>query len=207
MTSKLIPSSKHKILGFPISRFGTLGAPSGGAYGFPRGGGLVLGRIPGEDPSLGGKLAVTTLVGGVGDVACSEGLNRSVEVEVTSSNWSGVVEKLPDEVGDGVVAPPDVGGSDDPEEGGNRPVDELEGSNGFEVGSEGFLVPEEGVCGPEGVPVGSDGVPVSCGVLFGVLVLGVPDDDSDGVKFSEVNVGKLDGVDPVPKSIVDSVVV
>lgn len=158
LTSKLIPSSKHNILGFPINRFGTLGAPSGGAYGFPRGGGFVLGRIPGDDPSLSGKLAVTTLVGGVGDVANSDGLNRSVEIEVTSSNWSGVVEKSPEEVGDGVVSPPELGGKDDPDEGGNRSVDGVEGSNDAKVDSEGFLVLEDGVRGPDGIPVGSNGV-------------------------------------------------
>lgn len=48
----------------------------------------MLGKIPGDDPSFGGKLAVTTRVGegGVGDVAYSDGLNLSVNVEVTSSN-------------------------------------------------------------------------------------------------------------------------
>lgn len=76
---------------------GTLGAPSGGAYGFPRDGGIV-GRIPGGDPVTlaGGMLAVTTRVGGgvgyVSTVLNSDGRNRSVEVEVTSSKVSGVTD-------------------------------------------------------------------------------------------------------------------
>ena len=123
----------------------------------------MFGRIPGEEPSLGGKLAVTTcgVEGGVGDVANSDGMKRSVEVTV--SNWSGVVENVPeDDDGDAVVESEDLGvkrsveisGVVGPEVGGvesegvNLSVDKVgnsDGTDAVEYSDSGVVVEEDSV--------------------------------------------------------------